>query len=56
MKYLGLTILNILWIITTLLLAISIIGLLVFFIDDEQDEVYWFSYGRKLLEELNKHP
>ena len=54
MKYLSLTILNILWLLTTLVLTISVIGILVFFIDNEQDEPYWFNYGKKLLDGFSK--
>jgi hypothetical protein len=54
MKYLGLTILSLLWILTTLLLAVSCVGLLVFFIPNEEDDIYWFTYGRKLLDGFAK--
>jgi hypothetical protein len=54
MKYFALTILSILWMLTTVLLAVSIIGLpvLLFMIEFETGEIYWFSYGRKLLDKL----
>jgi hypothetical protein len=54
MKYLTLTILSLLWMLTTLLLAVSCVGLLVFFIMDEDDEMYWFTYGKKLLDGFAK--
>jgi ABC-type transport system involved in multi-copper enzyme maturation permease subunit len=53
MKYIGLTLLSIVWLLSTFLLAISIIGTLVFFIEDENDEIYWFVYGRKLIHEMS---
>ena len=53
MKYIGLTLLSIVWLLATFLLAITFIGILVFFIEDENDEIYWFVYGRKLIDELS---
>jgi ABC-type transport system involved in multi-copper enzyme maturation permease subunit len=53
MKYIGLTLLSIVWLLSTFLLAISIIGTLVFFIEDENDEIYWCVYGRKLIHEMS---
>ena len=53
MKYVGLTLLSILWLLSTILLAITFIGILVFFIEDENDEIYWFVYGRKLIDGLS---
>ena len=53
MKYIGLTLLSIVWLLSTLLLAITFIGILVFFIEDENDEIYWFVYGRKLIDGLS---
>lgn len=53
MKYFALTILSILWMLTTVLLALSVVGIFVLLIDDfKTDEMYWFSYGRKLLDKL----
>jgi hypothetical protein len=54
MKYLTLTILSLLWMLTTLLLSVSCVGLIVFFIANEEDEIYWFSYGKKLLDGFAK--
>ena len=53
MKYIGLTLLSMIWLLLTLLLAITIIGVSVFFIEDENDEIYWFVYGRKLIDGLS---
>jgi hypothetical protein len=53
MKYIGLTLLSIVWLLSTILLAITFIGILVFFIEDENDEIYWFAYGRKLINGLS---
>lgn len=52
MKYLGLTLLTIVWFLSTFLLAITFVGTLVFFIEDENDEIYWFAYGRNLIKGL----
>ena len=52
MKYFVLTLLSIIWMLTTVLLAISCVGLFVFFVEDPKDEVYWFSYGKKLTDKL----
>jgi len=54
MKYLTLTILSLLWILATLVLIISVMGILTFFMENEQDEPYWFSYGKKLLDGFSK--
>jgi len=50
MKYIGLTLLSIVWLLLTLLLVASIIGIFVFLIQDQHDESYWFSYGKRILE------
>jgi hypothetical protein len=52
MKYFALVLLSILWMLTTVLLAVSCIGLFVFLTEDPKDEAYWFSYGRKLIDKL----
>jgi hypothetical protein len=52
MKYLIFTLLSIIWLLLTLLLAMTIVGILVFFIENNDDEIYWFAYGRKLLDNL----
>jgi hypothetical protein len=54
MKYLTLTILSLLWILATLVLIMSVVGIATFFVDNEQDEPYWFSYGKKLLDGFTK--
>ena len=53
MKYIGLALLSIVWLLSTCLLAITVIGILVFIIEDKNDEIYWFVYGRKLIDELS---
>ena len=53
MKYISLTLLNIFWMLSTLLLAITFIGVLVFYIEDENGKIYWFVYGRKLLDAMS---
>jgi len=53
MKYIGLTLLSIVWMLSTFLLAITFIGIFVFFIEDKNDEIYWFVYGRKLIDGLS---
>lgn len=53
MKYIGLTLLSIVWLLSTCLLAITVIGILVFIIEDKNDEIYWFVYGRKLIDGLS---
>ena len=50
MKYIGLTLLSIVWLLSTFLLAITLIGILVFIIEDEKNESYWFVYGKKLID------
>lgn len=52
MKYFLLILLSIIWMLTTVILAVSCIGIFVFLTEDPKDEVYWFSYGRKLLDKL----
>lgn len=49
MKYLGLTLVSIVWLLLTVVLAISFIGILVFIVHDGKNS-YWFSYGRKLID------
>jgi len=49
MKYILITLLIIVWLLTTVMLAITVIGLIVFMIEDENDQSHWFVYGRKLL-------
>lgn len=53
MKYLTLTFLITLWIVSTIILGISIIGIVVFTIEDESGGIYWFAYGQKLLDKFN---
>ena len=53
MKYIGLTLLSIIWLLATLLLVATIIGNLVFFIEDENNESYWFVYGKKLIDGMS---
>lgn len=52
MKYIGLTLLSIVWLLSTFLLAITLIGMIVFVFEDKNDEIYWFVYGRKLIDGL----
>jgi hypothetical protein len=52
MKYLIFTLLSIIWLLLTLILAMTIFGIIVFFIENKDDEIYWFAYGRKLLDNL----
>lgn len=49
MKYIALMILIVVWLLSTFFLAITVIGILVFFIEDENDTVYWFELGKKLI-------
>lgn len=53
MKYIGLTLLSIVWLLATFLLVITIVGITVFFIEDKNNEIYWFVYGRKLIDGLS---
>lgn len=50
-KYLGLTLVSIVWLLSTVVLAISFIGILALLVHDGNNS-YWFSYGRKLINEL----
>lgn len=53
MKYLGLILLCTIYMLVTMLLAFSLIGLVVITVRDRIGEVYWFSYGEKILALLN---
>lgn len=52
MKYILITLLSIVWLLTTVLLAITVIGVIAFMIEDENDQSHWFTYGRRLLNQL----
>jgi hypothetical protein len=52
MKYILITLLSIVWLLTTVLLPITVIGLIVFMLEDENDQCLWFTYGRVLLNAL----
>jgi hypothetical protein len=52
MKYILITLLSIVWLLTTVLLAITVIGVIAFMVEDENEQSYWFTYGKKLLNQL----
>jgi len=52
MKYFVVGLITIGWFLTTIILALSFIGMFTFFVEDKNDEVYWFTLGRKLINEL----
>lgn len=48
----ALTILLIVWMIFTLILGISIIGVIVILTEDYNRESYWFSFGKYILKNI----
>lgn len=47
-------ILFVLWLLSTVLLTMTIIGIFVFLIEDKNDERCWFNLGKRLLESIVK--
>lgn len=53
MKYIVNAFLFILWLIFTLILGISIVGLIVLFFPDPDEESPWFKLGKQILNNLS---
>jgi len=52
MKYLIITILFILWIFATIILCLSLFGIIIFDFEDNNDDTYWFKIGSRLLNKI----
>lgn len=50
MKHLFLSILILLWLLITIIAALTFVGWIILVIDDTRGERYWFSFGRRLLD------
>jgi hypothetical protein len=53
MKNLTYILLSVLWILSTVILGITFIGAFVFFFVDDNDEAYWFTYGKMIFDKIN---
>jgi len=53
MKHICLTLIIILWLLFTLFLTLTILGIPVICLEDKNNKPYWFSYLDKLIEALS---
>jgi len=52
MKYFAITIVLVVWLLATVLLSITIVGIIVFMIEDDNNEIYWFNFALNLRDDL----
>lgn len=53
MKYLGLTILILFWFLISLCLVLTLIGIVVFVVENDEGESFWFSIVTNLIKGFN---
>jgi len=52
MQQITVTILFILWILLSIILCLSLVGIIIFSFDDDNGDIYWFEIGSELLNKI----